>query len=303
VRLAILLLVSGLVACKKPPDPRYVQLAVSYHGCARRADGRVVCWGENRHHQLGVPEGAGPSLVPFVHDAVDIAVAPGTSCAVVSGGEVECWGIVWSKGEGDRQRIPGVRGALRVLMADFRACAFTAEGTESCWGPGDPGHMGLGGWPPAPDSLFRGAIRFAGQHELFCAQLTGTFRCLLPSGDRLEFRAEEVAVTYAENKICRLSEGKLSCGWPDRMEEARPTDLHNLVASGPYLCGLGSDGVLKCLNTFLLREYQRWERADAIRSPKQLAGGDLGVCALTAEGRILCWDPARQELLEIPQLR
>ncbi|MBI5479532.1 MAG: hypothetical protein HY906_11780 [Deltaproteobacteria bacterium] len=69
--------------------------AGGWHSCARRADGRVVCWGAAYDGQLG-SDGRGanraPALVPGVGDAVQIAAGMTHTCARRGDGTVLCWG-------------------------------------------------------------------------------------------------------------------------------------------------------------------------------------------------------------------
>jgi alpha-tubulin suppressor-like RCC1 family protein len=83
-----------LVAIK---DPSLVQIATGWaHACVRRKNGTVGCWGHNHGGQLG----AGPidktpreALVTVkLAPAIDIAARENTTCAVVRGGGVWCWG-------------------------------------------------------------------------------------------------------------------------------------------------------------------------------------------------------------------
>jgi hypothetical protein len=73
--------------------------------CARKTDGSVWCWGASDLDQTGVfyssampPGSAGPTLFPegplaLLGAAVRLAANPGnTHCAIVEGGQVECWG-------------------------------------------------------------------------------------------------------------------------------------------------------------------------------------------------------------------
>jgi hypothetical protein len=292
-----------LVACTRR-DPvgaqRVEQITVgSAHACARRADGRVVCWGGNRDGELGVEGHAvGPVLVEFIVKARDIAAGPSTTCAVVEQGEVECWGLVWTKSyQRARQRIPGVRGAARVFLAGFRACAIGDDGAATCWGPGDEGRPGLGGWPPAPDERYRGATAGGGADEVLCARLPDRIRCSTGSADRLDFAGAEAAVVRTPDRaICLLREGVVTCtalapdgkliGAPD----ATRAGFGSLVAFGRFLCGALGDGSVGCFDSSLPERDRRVEAQQGLASPIQIAAGPDLLCGLTAEHVPLCTD-------------
>ena len=80
------------------------------HSCALVADGKVMCWGDNEFGQLGdgtltdsthftdtrsgesTPPKVGPVEVSGITTAQSIALGGSHSCAVLSNGELICWG-------------------------------------------------------------------------------------------------------------------------------------------------------------------------------------------------------------------
>jgi cysteine-rich repeat protein len=71
------------------------------HTCARRADGEVLCWGDNSVGQLGlgnttiVGDDELPVTVGTVDiggDAIQLSAGGNHTCALTSAGEVRCWG-------------------------------------------------------------------------------------------------------------------------------------------------------------------------------------------------------------------
>jgi cytochrome c peroxidase len=70
--------------------------AGSSHTCALHADGSVTCWGDNSALQLGVPDPSaepGPVSVAGLGGPVSfLAAGRDTTCAVVNGAQVWCWG-------------------------------------------------------------------------------------------------------------------------------------------------------------------------------------------------------------------
>ena len=75
------------------------------HGCALITDGKVMCWGDNDHGQLGngqfVPLGSPRSPASWVRDANGI-----------------------------------LTGAIAIAAGDYHACALLSNGTAACWGSG-----------------------------------------------------------------------------------------------------------------------------------------------------------------------
>lgn len=82
-----------------PKDPAFPQqLALSQNRtCARMTDGTIQCCGDNKLAQLGRGattefEGRFGLASAFVEHAVQVATSSNTTCALVQGGKVECWG-------------------------------------------------------------------------------------------------------------------------------------------------------------------------------------------------------------------
>jgi alpha-tubulin suppressor-like RCC1 family protein len=89
----------------RPPvdigGPAKSVVAGSNHTCALRTDGAVICWGANASGQLGygstavigddeLPVSAGP--VDLGESAQQLTAGGDHTCALLSGGEVACWG-------------------------------------------------------------------------------------------------------------------------------------------------------------------------------------------------------------------
>jgi alpha-tubulin suppressor-like RCC1 family protein len=65
------------------------------HGCGRRTDGTIMCWGKNDYGQLGqaMPAvSATPIAVQNITQAVRIVTGENTSCAYRQDGTSKCWG-------------------------------------------------------------------------------------------------------------------------------------------------------------------------------------------------------------------
>lgn len=124
--------------------------------------GDTVCWGLNRHGQLGVdgveshcperpdlPCTLEPREVRGAPPFTALAVGTGFSCALGADGRAWCWGL---NGEGqlgdgtaeDRTRSAPVLGEhsfSRLVAANSHACGLDAGGRLFCWGPD---HAGFG---------------------------------------------------------------------------------------------------------------------------------------------------------------
>lgn len=130
---------------------------VTTHACALEQTGRVRCWGENGHGELGdgsLAKSYTPTKVVGITDAVSIAVGYIFSCAALASGGVKCWG--WnasgSLGLGNTNAgsytspvtVLGLSDAVQVVAGNHHACARRAGGSVSCWGYNGSGQLGIG---------------------------------------------------------------------------------------------------------------------------------------------------------------
>lgn len=132
-----------------------VQLALGAgSSCARRAGGRVLCWGDNAHGQLGdgtTTVSAAPRPVSDLTDAIDISCGSRHCCAVRATGGISCWGhnergqLADGTLESPRTSpVPagGITGAIDVAAGFEHTCAVLGTGDVRCWGRGDEGQIG-----------------------------------------------------------------------------------------------------------------------------------------------------------------
>jgi alpha-tubulin suppressor-like RCC1 family protein len=127
------------------------------HTCARKTDGTVLCWGNNKYGQLGdgttMEFGLTPTLVPNLAGVTVIAAAGVPSnehtCALKTDGTVLCWGSnqygelgAASKDTcGDNKPcsttplvVQGITGVKALSLAAGTTCATKTDGTVWCWG-------------------------------------------------------------------------------------------------------------------------------------------------------------------------
>ena len=174
----------------------------------------MACWGDGSLGQLG-DGGSGahhvatPVLVPGLSGATAIRAGGNTTCAVVQGGAVTCWGDGaygqlgdGKSGEGYFASSPvpvaGISGAVDIATSGTNACAVLEPGgTAWCWGLNAPeqwlgfassdcgpyvvessnGKQTLMNEPcePAPRPIpgFAGAVGIADGGEHVCARVDG----------------------------------------------------------------------------------------------------------------------------------
>jgi alpha-tubulin suppressor-like RCC1 family protein len=167
------------------------------YACAILLGGAVRCWGANGGGQLGDGTNT-PRPVP-----TDVATLGGTAthisatfdshtCAVLSTGDIRCWGngtsgqlgnggVVSSSSPVTVSALGGVATMVRVSVDN--TCALLADGSARCWGRNSVGQNGDGTTtqhttPVAVVSLGGVAIDLTAGNATACALLSsGTARC------------------------------------------------------------------------------------------------------------------------------
>ncbi len=141
--------VSGLVTA--------TQIVVGdYHSCAVLADAMVSCWGNNGLGQLGLGQGTStvntPTEIPLMTPVESLAANGNSTCAVIGGGLVFCWGANSGGQLGNSTKttaftpveVQGLTQAQKVVLGYRFGCAMTWSGTVSCWGSNGMGQLGDG---------------------------------------------------------------------------------------------------------------------------------------------------------------
>ena len=151
----------GMVTSAKPyglPLPVQVSQITSatdvsagfLHTCALISGGTIDCWGYNLDGQVGNgtitvyrPHAiTTPVQVNAITSAVAVSSGAFHTCALISGGHVDCWGYnlggVLGNGTLDNSAIPvavvGMKRAVAISSGGFHSCALISGGSVECWG-------------------------------------------------------------------------------------------------------------------------------------------------------------------------
>lgn len=143
--------------------------------CAVMSNGGLKCWGYGAGGQLGYGniENIGDDELPSSVGDVPLTTKPGVTavamaggvahtCALLSNGEVKCWGFAFggrlgygnddnigdlqppaSVGALELTRAPGVV-ATRLAVGGAHACALLSDSSVTCWGWNELGQLGYG---------------------------------------------------------------------------------------------------------------------------------------------------------------
>jgi alpha-tubulin suppressor-like RCC1 family protein len=120
------------------------------HSCARTADRKVSCWGDQGCCGSPVAQPI-PTIVDMIDDVAMLASGAGFDCALRGDGTVWCWGNNGSGqlGQGDLNqyvfpaKVKGLTGVTIIGAGLDHACARAADGLY-CWGNNFAGAVGNG---------------------------------------------------------------------------------------------------------------------------------------------------------------
>jgi alpha-tubulin suppressor-like RCC1 family protein len=169
------------------------------HTCALLANGTVECWGYNAYGELGnnsTTNSSTPVAVTGLSGAVVAITAGGShTCALLSGGTVQCWGenADGELGDGTMVNSPPYGSLTPVAVSDLSGvkaiaagssvtCALLSDGTADCWGYNPFGELGNGTTAnsdiPVTVTGLGGATGIAGGYLNTCAVLSdGKVEC------------------------------------------------------------------------------------------------------------------------------
>ena len=218
--------------------------AGEFHTCALMRSGGVKCWGSNTGGQLGtggqvrVDSSSTPRAVVGLDSGVTAIAARGGApytCAIVSGGEVSCWGVVLTPvaGLGSGIKAISIYGTTAAAGSSL-ACAVTSADGVRCWGDNYYGQLGDGSR----------AIR---RTPVDVVALDGGVTAVSAGG------AHTCALTTAGGVKCWGANAFGALGNGSTTLSSRPVAVVGLasgvseisVGSG-YACALTRDGRVKC---------------------------------------------------------
>jgi alpha-tubulin suppressor-like RCC1 family protein len=130
------------------------------HWCALLGNGGVRCWGVNANGQLGIGTLVTPDAGDFppsfavqgITDAIALATANSTTCALHGSGTVSCWGLnaQGQVGNGNTTDSPvptaviGATDVTAIGAGDYHFCMIKTDGSIWCWGANYQGQLGDG---------------------------------------------------------------------------------------------------------------------------------------------------------------
>ena len=212
--------------------------------------------------------------------ASGVAAAHDHACALLSSGEVRCWGRndEGQLGDGTTEDrftpvpVAGVSDAIAVAVGGGSSCAARRDGTAVCWGRGRPG-----GDEPGPELV-------AGLERATSVALGGRHACAV--------RGDGQVMCWGDNESGQLGDGSIT-----RRAEAMPVssasgegalaEVIALAVGAAHSCALIADRTVECWGSNRAAELgdRRGERVRLLPAP---VPGLRGVVSLAARGHLTC---------------
>ena len=298
-------------------DPTVTQVASGQaHSCAVTAGGGVQCWGYNGLGQLG-NNSTTNSLTPVAVSGLAsgvVAVTAGSlhSCALSTGGGVQCWGDNFSGQLGNNSSIDshtpvavsglagvGTLGGVAAIAAGYDyTCALSTGGGVLCWGYNATGQLGNNSTtnsltPVAVSGLASGVVAITVGQGHSCALSTGGgVQCW---GRNINGQLGNNSVTESHTPVA--VSGPAGVGTLTGVAAITAGDYHTCALStgGGVLCWGGNDEGQLGNNTYNAGATPTPVVVSGVAGVGTLAGvaaiaaGTIHTCALTTGGAVLCW--------------
>lgn len=245
-------------------------------GCAALADQTVWCWGRNDESQLGYessdlcPERLSggqtravachmyPLQVAGLSGVTAVSSGGAHSCALLSSGELRCWGANTRGQLGNASVLPsrapvavtGIAGAVSVAAGANHTCAVLDTGRVYCWGANDRGQLGVE-TSPHQCEVGGGAIPCS-RAPVAVPDMTDALEVVVGDAHTCVRATAGRVWCWGANHDGQLGTGTAS---------ATPTPVPQAVLLG----------------------------ASALRGVRSLAAGAEHTCALRGDGAALCW--------------
>lgn len=294
---------TGCCEKQQPPPPPPIQpggavAAGGNHTCAITSTGALKCWGSNGSGKLGdnsMNDHYKATLVQTLTSGV-VAVGCGDvhTCALLTGGEVRCWGgnTFGQLGTGDNtlSKVPtsvsGLSsGALAVSVGKDFACAIVTGGAVKCWGANDRGQLGDGtndnaNVPVQVNGLAHSAVALAAGTAHACALLD-----------------DASIACWGANDAGQLGDGTTDDSNQAVAVASAPANAVALASGFSHTCARTSTNEVFCWGSGASGQLGNGGNAES-HSPVQvtslsnaaaLDNGSFHTCIVDTQGGMACW--------------
>jgi alpha-tubulin suppressor-like RCC1 family protein len=272
------------------------QISTGYKDtCALLSGGQIDCWGNNGSGELGNGTGTATSDVPVavsgITNATQITAGSAHTCALLSGGQIDCWG------NNDRGRlgngtttssdvpvaVSGITNATQITAGGGQTCALLSGGQIDCWGNNDFGDLGNGTTTssdvPVAVSGITNATQITAGNDHTCALL---------SGGQID--------CWGYGAAGELGNGTTTSS-DVPVAVSGITNATQITAGNSYTCALLSGGQIDCwgyggdgeLGNGTTTNSDVPVAVSGITNATQITAGNDHTCALLSSGQIDCW--------------
>ncbi|MCB9652922.1 MAG: hypothetical protein H6729_02170 [Deltaproteobacteria bacterium] len=279
------------------------------HGCAVRASGELWCWGQNGSGQLGFElDSASPRADVHQGKAVEnlpdqgqpanrvraVTANADTTCSILHGGEVWCWGDNRGGQLGDGSSVvdrvtPGRVDDLSNQAASISSgwghlCAVKMDGSLWCWGDNQFGQLGDGTTDQRsrPVKILEDVVNVgAGPRHTCAIKLDGTLWC------------------WGDNAYSELGDGTTIIRLNPIQVTALGDHAIDVVAGNRFTCARKDDLTAWCWGR---NDHGQVGRGGPFTSTEptpaqvalahpvlQIAAGSDHACALDDQANLYCW--------------
>lgn len=288
------------------------------HSCAILDDSSVACWGYNYEQELGYGDAnrfgegsdryAPPSFpinIGSGQSAIAISVNYSHSCAILSDGNVKCWGQNASGqlgyGDASRRSVPPAaplnlgegRKAQQIATGFAHSCAILDDQSVKCWGLNSSGQLGYGDFlsrtaPPAE------TLNLGGGRTAKALSLGAYHSCALLDDDSVKCWGSNI-------------NGELGLG--DKNYRNRPQDSAVVLAAPAraisagafHNCAVLQSGDIQCWGRNQSGQLGYGDTSERIlpdatfvslgvgRSATSVTAGLIHSCALMEDKSVQCW--------------
>lgn len=268
------------------------------HTCALTAAGSVQCWGANNLGQLGdntTTQRLTPAPVSGLSSGVTAIVARSShTCAITSGGAVQCWGSNGSGQLGDNSTttrltpvaVTGLTsGVTAIAVATAHSCAVTSAGGVQCWGNNTAGELGDTTTTPRLTPVQVSGLT-AGVTAIAAA---GGHTCVVANGG--------AALCWGGNGSGQLGDGTTTVRTAPVPVAGLASGVRAFAAAGSFTCAVTTGAVVQCWGSNSNGQLgdntttNRLTAAPVVGLTAEItavAGGNTHTCAI-ANGGAHCW--------------
>jgi len=283
----------------------------AYHTCALKMDGTVWCWGRNNEGELGrgIIQNAGndfPMQITNLSNVVQVAAGGYHTCALLSGGSVQCWGrntfnqVGEFANSGDpitaprpirtQSTLPG----LAIAAGGYHSCELMSDATVMCWGANNaqqirPGDTAVPyAWATTAAGISSAVAVTAGAYHTCTLVGGGVVDCWGYNNDGETGTSQSVFNTVSISPA-RQIDGSMGAGLEGTTAQG---GYHScaLLTSGTVNCwGYNGHGELGNGTTSGPQPTGTPVTVTSITSPASwIAAGGYHSCAIVS-GSVMCW--------------